>query len=788
MRYLPLILCLLTSNIFAQTSTIKGVVKDNVSEETLIGAGVQLVEIVEKSTVTDENGVFYIKDLTPGRYTLIVTYTGYEPTTIPNVLVTSGKETDLEIKVQEGLTLQEAVITASADKDKAINELATVSARTFSLEEVTRYSGGRNDASRIVANFAGVSTSNDSRNDIVIRGNSPAGVLWRLEGVPIPNPNHFSTLGTTGGPVSALNTNLLKNSDFLTSAFPSEYGNALSGVFDLGFRSGNKDKVETTFQLAAFSGLEAMIEGPLSKKKDKSFLVSYRYSFVQLADYIGLNFGTTAIPKYQDLSFNFDFGKSKLGNFKIFGIAAKSNIQFLGRELSEEDFFAEKDADSKAVSQIGFVGVKHTLFLNDKNYFRTVVGLANTQNRYDEQKYTDTSYAKSYLNTDVNDRINRISVNSMFNTKMSNNLSGRVGILLDNKNLVSKVSARSYEIDKDKDGLNDLFQIRNIDGNVTTLEPYATVKWRANQELDVTFGLHGQVHTQVNNFAIEPRLGINYRVGEKSSVNLGYGLHSQLQPLPVFFLLSPDNNNNLLPLNGKLDFSKAHHTVLGYDYKPAANWRVKAETYFQYLYNVPVEKESSSFSILNAGADFVFPQVGNLVNEGTGENYGIELTIEKFFSEKYYALVTASVFESKYKGSDGIKRNTAFNNEYVVNFLLGKEWKITNSMDFTTDIKFTTAGGRYASPILLEASRLAKTEIRDESKAYSEKLGAYVRLDTKIGVRMNKKGWSQQFFFDFQNVTNHKNVFLKKYGVTSQNETTVYQIGFFPDLLWRVQF
>ncbi len=218
---------LLTLN--AQESAIKGWVRDNVTEQGLIGATVtvKLQAEVITGTVTDADGHFYIK--------------GLAAVTLPNVLITSGKETEMEVVMEEGIVLEEAVIVATADKDKAINEMATISARTFSLEEVTRYSGGRNDASRLVSNFAGVAAANDNRNDIVVRGNSPAGILWRLEGIPIPNPNHFSTLGTTGGPVSALNTNLLKNSDFLTSAFPAEYGNALSGVFDVGFRSGNKD-------------------------------------------------------------------------------------------------------------------------------------------------------------------------------------------------------------------------------------------------------------------------------------------------------------------------------------------------------------------------------------------------------------------------------------------------------------------------------------------------------------------------------------------------------------------
>lgn len=774
----------------AQESAIKGWVRDNVTEQGLIGATVtvKLQDAVITGTVTDADGHFYIKGMAAGRYQLEFSYTGYKAVTLPNVLITSGKETEMDVVMEEGIVLEEAVIVATADKDKAINEMATISARTFSLEEVTRYSGGRNDASRLVSNFAGVAAANDNRNDIVVRGNSPAGILWRLEGIPIPNPNHFSTLGTTGGPVSALNTNLLKNSDFLTSAFPAEYGNALSGVFDVGFRSGNKDKFESTLQLAAFSGLEAMVEGPLGKNKDKSFLLSYRYSFVQLAEKFNLNFGTNATPNYQDLSFNIDLGKSKLGNFKIFGIGAGSNINFIGRDLDAEDFFASKDADSKATSALYLGGLKHTYIIKDHHYVRTTLAYSKSQNTFTEDKYRDTTYSSSYRNTDVNDDIHRLTLHSYLTSKFSAKISSKLGLTLDNRQLISTVDDRGLGFDFDQDGQADLLRIRNINGNVTTVEPYANLKIKSNDQLTYVIGLHAQLHTQTSNFALEPRLGINYTVSGSSAFNLGYGLHSQLQPLPVFFLLIPDDQQNFVASNRKLDFTRSHHFVLGYEYKPNKDWRIKTETYYQSLYNVPVERAASSFSLLNAGADFVFPQISHLVNEGTGRNYGVELTVEKFFSQSYYALFTTSLFQSKYKGSDDIERNTTFNNEYVINALCGKEWKINPKWMLTTDMKFTAAGGRYVTPINLAASQLAGKEVLQQDNAFTEKLSPYLRLDLKIGVRTNRKGWSQYFAMDFQNLTNHQNVFIKRYNASAGRIGTVYQIGFFPDILWRVQF
>jgi len=786
-----ILLLFITQQLSSQNSSIKGIVKDRVAEYTLIGASVEVVENTSETngTVTDENGKFVLANLSPGRYNIRVTYIGYEEVFIPNILVTSGKENMLEIAMEESLNLiQELVVTAAADKDKALNEMANISARTFSLEEVTRYSGGRNDASRLVSNFAGVATANDSRNDIVVRGNSPAGILWRLEGVPIPNPNHFSTLGTTGGPVSALNTNLLRNSDFLTSAFPAEYGNALSGVFDVGFRSGNKDKAEYTFQLAAFSGLEAMAEGPIGKSGDKSYLISYRYSFVQLANTLGLNFGTNATPKYQDLTFNLDLGTSKIGNIRIFGIGGLSDINFIGKELEDGDFFAAQDADSRAQSQFGVIGVKHSYLINNNHYFRSTISFSKSVNKFYEDRYIDTTYTENYTFTDVNDDLNRVNVHSFFNSKYNARLSSRIGVTVDSRNLISTVKSRENNPDLDNDGRPDLEPIRDIDGRITTIEPYASFKYKSGERSTWIVGLHGQIQTFKTKAAIEPRMGYSYSISSKSTLNAGYGLHSQIQPLPIFFLLTPTENGQFLPLNADLGFTKSHHFVTGWDYKPANDWRVKLETYYQHLFGVPVEKNPSSFSILNAGADFVFPSTGDLTNEGNGRNYGFEWTVEKFFSKSYYGLLTGSVFQSKYKGSDGVERNTAFNNEYVFNVLGGKEWKVGNKMVLTTDFKCTFAGGRYITPVNLEASQIAGFEILENDKAFSNKLGNYFRLDAKIGVRTNGKKFSQQFFLDFQNLTNQQNVFSMRYNRVTNRVDTLYQIGFFPDILYRIQF
>ena len=775
----------------AGTQTVRGTVLDRQSEISLIGVAVELLSVEPmKGEITDVDGEFTLTNVPVGRHTIRFSYLGYSSVTLPNVMVTSGKEVILEVSLEESvIQMSEVVVTAEVEKDKTINEMAAISARTFNPEEVTRFSGGRNDVARLAGNFAGVSVADDSRNDIVIRGNSPTGVLWRLDGIPIPNPNHFSTLGTTGGPVSALNPNLLKTSDFMTSAFPAEYGNALGGVFDIGFRSGNKENYEFTLQLAAFSGMEAMAEGPLNNKKTASFLVSYRHSFVEIADVLGIPIGTNAAPNYKDISFKLDFGKSKLGKFSLFGIAGNSKIDFLGAEVDENDLFANPDQDAYPRSELGIVGLRHNIVLNDRTYVRTVISAASAGNTYNEYQYVDEQRLHT---TDVNDRTNTYSISSYLNRKVNRKLSLRTGILVQRFHLNTEVQDRTDLIDIDDDGEPDWIPVRDFDGGMTLSQFYAQTQYRFNEKWTLNAGLHGQYLDINDTYAVEPRLAINWQVVPNHTLSLGYGLHNQMQPMPVFFFEEEVSPGVFERTNKDLDFVRSHHFVLGYDVRFGTDWRLKAETYYQAIDQAAVEQEPSSFSLLNAGADFVFPQVGSLVNNGVGSNYGVELTVEKFFSNGYYGLLTTSVFDSRYEGSDGIERNTAFNNGYVINVLGGKEIKIgrdkRNALTF--DLKLTNAGGRYYTPIDLEASKEIGEEVLIEELAYSERFDPYFRLDVKFGFQLNSKTkkFSQQFYLDLQNITNNENIFAKRYNSQTNEINNVYQSGFFPDILYRVQF
>jgi Carboxypeptidase regulatory-like domain/TonB-dependent Receptor Plug Domain len=767
---------------------IRGTIIDKQSQSNIADVLVSItINELEVTTTSASNGNYVLPNIPPGRYELKAVKEGYKEIVIPNIMIASGKETILDIAMEEKLKnkLSGVVVTSKGiNKQKTINDLATISARTFSTEEVNRYAGSRSDPARMASNFAGVSSPNDSRNDIVIRGNSPTGVLWRIEGMNVPNPNHFATIGTTGGPVAALNTNMLKNSDFFTSAFPAEYGNANAGVFDIGFRKGNTEKREHTLQIGALTGIEAMTEGPIKKGNGSSYVIGYRYSFTGVAQQLGIPIGTAATPFYQDISFKFTSGQSKYGRFTWFGLGGKSNIQFLHNKIDSADLFADPTSDSYFKSTIGMTGVKHFIKINEKSYINTVVGATFSSSEYLFDTLDGTTKIPART---IENKPQRLvyNFNTAYNTKVNARLFIKAGIMADIMNLNLNYRSRYQKADWQ--------QLWDFNDATTLYQAYTHAKYAINEKTIINIGAHAQYLTLNNSMAFEPRIGIKYNASAKSSFSAGYGLHSQMQTMDVYFYRQLKADGTYDKSNQDLDFTRSHHFVIGYDYMPNKDWRIKSEMYYQSIFDVPVTIAPSSFSMLNNGSSFSPTNQGYLQNKGTGTNYGLEITIEKFFSKGYYGLLTGTLYESKYKGSNDVAHNTGFNGKYVSNLLIGKEFimdaKKRNTI--SADIKATNAGGRYYTPVDVAASQLKNVQVeKGDTYAFSERNKDFFRLDIKVGYTHNskKRKISQSLFFDVQNVTNNKNVFAERYNTKTKTVNTAYQIGLFPNFIYKVQF
>lgn len=779
-----LILLLLASfqPLFAQefTQTIRGRVIDKQSQTSLPGATVVITSVIPNMGIAcDNDGKFRFEKVPIGRHQLKVTFLGYNPYSA-QLLLSAGKELVLSIEMEESaIVTKEVVITAQTDKSKQQNEMNAVSARMMSMEESNRYAGTRNDPARMAASFAGVVGGNDTRNDIIIRGNSPVGLLWRLEGVDIPNPNHFAVNGSSSGPISMLNNNTLANSDFMTSAFAAEYTNALSGVFDLKMRNGNNEKYEGTGQIG-MNGVELGLEGPFSKKqKSASFLVNYRYSNLIAMQKLGINFGSGSLPIYQDGSYKINIPVKK-GYISAYGLGGHNEIDLLAKNQKAKDLFAVNIYDYYFKGQMYTTGVSWQQFVGTNAYIRSTVA-------YGRDGYTNAADSSSvdlkntYRYSDETYFKDKYSLNVLFNKKFSRFFTLRSGLMND-------MIGYNYNITRYR-GVNEDKQVYlDAKGKTYLSRAYTEGILKVSENLSVYPGIS---YTQLffnNTYAIEPRLSASYKISNIHKLTLGYGLHSKMQDLSLYFYESPGAAGEKILTNKNLDFSKAHHFVLGYDYSITEHMRIKSEVYYQQLFNVPVEKFSSSFSFVNAGAGFGIPMRPDLVNRGTGTNYGLELTIERFFHKGYYFLLTNSVYQSKYKGSDGVERNTAFNGNYVGNALIGKEFKLKERNTIAIDYKVTVAGGRRYSPVDTVLSRMYGESIYDNAKAYSLQFPVYFKTDIKIAYRLNTKGITHEIAASLENFTNHKNLYNQEYNPKTGQVVKIYQLGFFPVGFYRINF
>lgn len=776
----------LSTKVTAQelTQTIRGTVSDAASQSPIPGATVVLVGSNPlKGVSADLDGNFRLTDVPVGRPVIQISMMGYQPVKLSNLVLTSTKELILNINLESSaIQGKEVEIVAKIDKDKPLNELAGVSARTFSVDEAQRYAGSFGDPARLATSFAGVVAGNDQRNDIVVRGNTPLGVLWRLEGIDIPSPSHYSGAGTSGGAVSILNTNVLANSDFLSGAYAAEYGNATSAAFDVKMRKGNNEKHEFTGQIG-FNGFEIGAEGPLSKNKKSSYLINYRYSTLDAFNAVGIEFVKGGVPKYQDVSMKLHF-QHKNGYTSLFGIAGTSDIHF---ESEKDSLVWVKDPakrqDLKNGSDMAVVGLTHVHFLNTKTSLRTT--LAATGNRF---RTNIDSISPSYAMLD-NFRSkmveSKITGTTVLNSRLNSKTTLRSGVIVSHLMYNSDVNRYSA-------ALNARQQLIDFNGDGDLIQGYAQWHYKAGERWTLDAGLHA-LHYYVNNkSSLEPRASVSFQATGNQRFSLGYGNHSRVLPITIYLRETQLADGSMIQTNKNLDLLRSNHFVAGYDWLIREHLRLKAEVYYQQQYNVGVQDgKLNSLSVLNYGANFgdvIGPD--SLTAKGKGFNKGVELTLEKFFHKNYYFLMTASLYDSKYKGSDGIERNTAFNNKYAFNLLAGKEIPVGKTKQNVLVFSFrqVVTGGMWMTPIDLAASQQMGFEIRNEEKAFSEQLPGYFRTDIRIGFRRNKKKITEEYGLDFQNLTNHKNLFSRSYNSSSKKIENNYQVGLFPMMMYRITF
>ncbi|MFC2101527.1 carboxypeptidase-like regulatory domain-containing protein [Bacteroidota bacterium] len=782
---LTLFISALSLNAQEYKQTIRGTITDSETQETLPGANIVILDTDPlMGGSSDSQGNYQIDNVPVGRHNIKITYMGYEDVHFNEIELITGNQLVLNIQMTEDVsTLNEVVIKAQNELGEPINSMVTLSAQQITIESTSRVAAGINDPARTVQSFAGVSSADDENNELVVRGNSPRGMLWRMEGVEIPNPNHFGEgEGSSGGGVSALSTQVLANSDFYTGAFAAEYGNALSSVFDLKLRNGNNEKHEFALQIGVM-GVQASAEGPFSKKRNgASYLFNYRYATTSLLNQIGFSIGEADIfPEWQDLSFNINIPTKKLGRFTVWGLGGISSSAGEVPNDTSQWFYRSDHFSYKEKQILGIAGVTHNyLFKNNKTYLKTVLAYSHTNDKRIEDSL-NYDFETTPL---INDKFiyNTITLSSLVNHKFNAKHYLRAGLIYTNQQF--KLNADRFNWDDGK------FETElNQDGRTSRMQGYMQWKYRITPKLEMNTGVHAMLLTLNNDLSVEPRLGFKYKMNHKNHFSFAVGLHSKAEQTSIYLAQDVLPNGDYFQPNKNLKLARAFHSVAGYSLFFGNNFNFRTEVYYQYLYSIPVKigDTTGTVSSLNFGGGFTNEPFNN---DGTGVNYGIELTLDKSFSKQYYLLFTTSLFQSKYTMPGFEERNTRYNSNYLVNALAGKEFRVGKNKQniISTNIRGMLRGGYRTIPVNLEASIAAGEDVRDYNRAYETKTPDYFRIDLGVSFRQNKPKWSWIISLDMQNVTNRANVWGEYYDAEHEAIQPIYMTGLTPVLNLKFEF
>ena len=731
-------------------------------------------------TVSDADGNFVIKNVPVGRHSVRTTYIGYEPVLLKEQLVSSGKELVLTLRMRESVAeLGEVIIKPRVNKQVAINEMAQVGARMFSVEEASRYAGGMADPARTASMFAGVATGG-ATNGISIHGNSPQMLQWRVEGVEVNNPNHFAEITEAGGGVfTSLNGTVLANSDFLTGAMPAEYGNALSGAFDMKMRVGNNTKYEHAVQVGTL-GVDFASEGPLGKNSKASYLINYRYSFLEIAKKLHAINMEKETQDYQDLSFKLNMPTKKAGTFAVWFTGLIDRYENEVLDVSEWETLWDSN-DSWSNQKNWALGVNHSYRFRTGGTLHSSVAYTGAYRKLGANDY-DQQMMKSPDMLGRNMQWNVI-ISTQHQHKFSSRYTMQNGF--EHQHLDFCTWLDYIKVTK-----GPLYRVYDSEGNTGLTRLYSNHKVALSRRFSAVAGVNVMWFNLNNQWLIEPRVSMQYKTSPSSTLSLAYALNSRKESTDTYFVITQTSNLQSQTSNKDLGLTRSHHISASFAQRLGENAMLKIEPYWQCLFDVPVE-QGTTYSILNHRKFF---QDRALVNEGAGRNYGIDFTLERYLKDGFYGMITATLFKSEYRDAQGQWHHSRHDRGWITNILGGKEWMVGKSHKnvFGLNGRLTLMGGDRYIPIPEDITYEDVMKRPDKSLPVDEGLDPYnkqknmnVGFAFSVKYTINKKHTSHHFILEYMQMKTFQG---ETFDIRSHEIVDKFTSLTFPNIAYRVEF
>lgn len=747
---------------FAQeykSNSVTGTVTGHETQNPVPDVTVKILELGD-STLTDSSGKFEFKNIPFGTYSIRLSAPGYETQVKTDVVVVSSRPSNVLVElISKGYTT--AVIDVEA---KYFQKSPDESTSNFNLdfEEVRRAPGAVEDVLRMVQILPGVAPGNDQRNDLIVRGGSPSENLTMIDGIEIPNVNHYPSQGSSSGPIGMINVKFIEDVNFSTGGFSARYGDKLSSVLDIKFREGYRKKFLSDINLST-AGFGGVFEGPLFSKRG-SFLVSARRSFLNL---IRGAIRIAAVPNYWDFNLKTVYDINKNNKLTFVGIAGLDDISFEGdaSEISDENPYGKARGNQQQFTA-GFnwkslfkKGYLQTTLANSSNFYYYV----NNDLRTDELIFDYDSYESDFnFKSELFYQIN----------KNNNLIVGGAGRYI---KFMNKLFVKA-----DTTAFGDILPELNINIKKDFYKGSAFAQYTLKlfeDRLVLNAGLRYDYFSGINQkHTVSPRAGLSYRLTAVTAVNLSTGIFTQS---PEYLWVTSD------PKNVNLKFIRSYHYVAGIEHLFTHDLRLSVEAYYKKYNNYPVSVPIPTFALVNGGAENGPNFVGEAVSKGFGFVKGIDISLQKKLSgEGFYGMLNYSLSESRITALEGGEKPGSFDYRHNITLIAG--YQLPN--DWLVGIKFRYTTGRPYTPFNVQASTIAGRGVYETGKFNEARFKDYNRLDIRVDKKWNLKKLTIVSYVELQNVFNKTNVYQYFWNEYRNEPGTIYQWAFLPVGGFSIQF